>query len=713
MTSDYEIEEGTVDSGLVEETQEFSILSAIGAQNITEYFDDQRLQEIGATVVREYEIDEGNFQKRKDRIEELYKLALQVKEQKNYPFQNASNIKYPLLTKAALGFASMAYPSIVQDEKVVKGKVVGSDEGTEEVMGPDGEPLVDEETGKPLKKNAGLKKKTADRISEFMSHQVLETMDGWEDDMDKILHIIPIVGCAFKKTYHDPIDSVNVSRLVLPQFLTINIDASSVEKANRVSELVQLYPHEIEENIRLGVFRAFDYTQSTETLADNYKETEDSSAGQHDNDMPHVFIEQHRRLDLDGDGYAEPYIVWVHKQSNQVCRILARYDEEDVLLSENQEIVRIKPQSYYIKFGFIPDPEGSPYDIGFGHLVQHLNVAANTSINQMIDQGHMYTLGAGFIGEGLRVKSGNMRFRPNEWKRVKTGGGSVRENVVPLPTKEPSTVLMALLQFLINAAEEMTTMARVMAGDIPANMPATTALASMEQGLQPFKAVFKRVHRALKKEFKRLFYLNGLYLTQEEYNEVLDDPSSDVGRDFLTGVADVVPVSDPEIITNLQSMMRAQALLEMKDDPLLDGVEVRKRALKAMNIKDVDDLVKIPPQSVDEVAEAQKAALQAQVMDLQSKIQERTMDARRKDMELGMEIEKSFVEAKKIYSEAIKNLAEAESEEEGRQLDVYKTYVDHLARLKEEVNAGRQAGTSDDPRGMGDMEVQPGNGEVF
>lgn len=675
----------------VDEKPKYDVLAGLDKQNITDFFSDQQLNEIGAKCVREFEIDDSNFDARKKKIEELYKLALQAAEVKNYPFPNASNIKYPLLTKAALGFASLAYPSVVKDDRVVKCKVVGRDDGDDPVMGPDGHPLVDPESGQEIKKNAGAKIKMGERVSEFMSHQVLEDMDGWEDDMDKILHIIPIIGCAFKKTYFDPLEGKNVSRLVLPQFYVMNIDARTVETASRGSELVQFYPNEILENINAGVFREFEYSSSTAALKDEYKGREDKSGSDHDEDKPHLFIEQHRRLDLDGDGYAEPYIVWVHKESSQVARILPRFDKDDVLVGESGKIVRIRTQSYYTKFGFIPDPEGSPYDIGFGHLLQHINEAANTSINQLIDAGHRYVMGGGFIGEGLRMKGGNLRFKPGEFKRVKSNGMSVRENVVPLPMPEPSVVLFSLMEFLIKAAEDMASMTKVLAGDIPANMPATTALASIEQGLQPFKAVFKRIHRALKKEFRRLFYLNQQYLSEEYYRNVIDDPAASVERDFMSESVDVIPVSDPEMISTTQSLVRAQALLELKDDPLMDGVEVRKRALKAMNFHDADALVKIPPQSVDELAEAQKAALGAQIETL-------GREADRKDAETGIKLRKADAEIQKIIADAALALARAEGEEGGHQLEIFKTQLTGLAQLRERLNgAGRMDAVEKQP----------------
>lgn len=673
--------------------EEFIIEDFIDLENITDFLTYQELQDLAAKVDTDYMIDEANFRSRSDRITKLYELALQVSREKNYPFANASNVKYPLLTKAAIGFASLAYPAIVKDDQVVKGKVIGSDEGDKVYGTPDGKPLVDEETGQELRRNKGIKAKAAARVSTFMSYDILEGMGGWEHDIDKLLHIIPIIGGCFKKTFRDPIEQKNVSKLVMPQFLIMNIDAQSVETASRTTELVQMYPHEIQEYINAGIFRKFDYTFSNETLKDNYDEAgKDKEQGSvHDDQKPHVFIEQHRRIDLDKDGYSEPYIVWMHKETKQIARILPRFDEDDIDVNpENGDIIKIRPQSFYHGFEFFPDPEGSPYGIGFGHLLEDINVAANSSINQLIDQGHLYTAGGGFIGDGLRMKSGNLTFQPNEWKKVASAGGTIRDNVFPLPVKEPSAILMALLEFLIKAAEDISTMTKMMAGEIPANMPATTAMAALEQGMQPFKAVFKRVHRALKGEFKRLHYLNSRYIDPNYYMEVLNDEAADVDYDFNTKNADILPISDPDMMNNTQQMIRAAALIELKDDPLIDGVEVRRRYLQSLQFSDVDKLVKIPPKAPNEALEAQKAVLEAQIIQMKMEMELRQKEFTLKEREFALKVNKTMADVTEQRTKALKNVADAEAAEQGSQLAVYDKFINNLMEMRKDFNAGQE-----------------------
>ena len=698
MTSDIDIGIAELEAEPIAEVIEAPAKEA--PENLAEQLSEMQLTDIGMIVYREYEIDETNFASRKRRIEELYKLALQVAEEKTYPWAKASNIKYPLITDAALAFSAIAYPSIVKDDTVVKAKIVGKDDGDEPVKGPDGQPMLDD-SGEEIRKNKGLKEAISKRVGTFMSHQILNGMDNWEEDMDKILLINPIIGCSFKKTYYDPVERKNVSKLVLPQYLIMDINGGG-----RSSELINLYPHEIDENIRAGIFRDFDYSQSDETKEDNYI---DSSGEREyvtvDESKPHLFIEQHRRLDLDEDGYQEPYKVWLHKESKEIVRIIPLFEDEDII-SDDSGIIKINGHKEYTKFGFIPDPEGSPYDIGFGHLLEDLNNAINSSVNQMIDQGHRYTMGGGFIGDGLRIKSGEMRHKPGEYKRVKTKGMSIRENVVPLPMAEPSGTLMLLIEGLIKAAKEISAMSDVRAGDMPANTPAVTAMANMEQGMQPFKAIFKRIHRSLKQEFKALHKLNQLYLTDAEYQNILDDDDASVKLDFNTGAVDIIPMSDPEMLTNTQSFMKAQLYVSLLNDPFMDPLEIRERMFKNLNEKDIDDLIKAPqPQGPDVVVESQVALLQAQMVDMKTRNQ-------REDKKFLLDVEKQVTQSKKDLSQVTLNLAKALELEDAadiakhqQALEIEQFNLDRLTQLKQE--------TGNESKGMGQVEGTATDGGVL
>lgn len=679
---DHQDEEQTDDDDLSPKSH-YNIADALDPDhpNIAEFFSDAELKEIAKECVANFEIDNTAFESRRTRIEQLYKLALQVKETKNYPFTNASNIKYPLLTKAALKFAELALPAIVRDDQVVKSVIIGSDEGKDAIKGSDGNDIIDQKTNKPMKVNAGQKSRRGSRVSKFMSNQILNEMDGWEDDMDKLVHVIPIIGLCWKKTPYDYIEKKPCTKLVLPQYLVLNIDAKTIETASRATEILEMYPNEIEEHIRLGLFRKFDYDlMSTETQTDSYKPTIGEGVG--DKSKPHQFLEQHCWIDLDDDGYAEPYKVKIHKDSCEVASIEARFDKDDIIAGSGEpdaagvvlfdNIMKISAQCEYEKFGFIPDPEGSIYDIGFGHLTQHLNEGANTSINQIIDAGHRNIMGGGYLGAGLRIKGGQQQFQPGEWKRADSQGATLKDNIVPLPQTPESPVMMQLLEFLITAAESITTTAN---GIDPAkmadNQAATTTLAMVEQGLQSFKAIFRRIHRGLKKEFERIYYLNSKYLTQEEYMAVLDDPDADVKKDFNSKDYSICPISDPSMVNNVERLMKANLLAGFKDDPLCDPIEIRQRIFRAANIEDVDKIVKIPVKTPDELVEAQKAQLDAMTKESMAKIEKMNRDNERQDIDTALNIEETMSKIQVNVSTAVLNLAKSEQADSAVKIDQF------------------------------------------
>jgi len=390
-------------------------------------------------------------------MKEAIELALQVTKEKNYPWPKAANIKFPLLTIASLQFASRAYPALVKAPDLVKFRAQGKDDGQ--------------------------KSSRAMRISAHMSYQLLEQDEKWEEDQDKALLALPILGCVFKKSYYDPILGHNRSRLVLPQDLVVHYYARSIEECERKTEVFQLYPREIKERELRGTFTKNEYGSPG---IDNPREPDKRqglTAPPDDEDRPRTFLEQHRYLDLDGDGYKEPYIITVEEKSRKVARIVSRFGEmtteqsveiEDLqkritaleegvqpiqgeqptpeesyqlqritqsivefeeqikqLAAEKKpKVLRIASIENYTKYSFIPSPDGGFYDIGFGLLLGPLNNSVNTLINQLIDSGTLNNSNTGFIGKGARIPGGSVRFQPNELKRVNVAGSTLRDSIV-------------------------------------------------------------------------------------------------------------------------------------------------------------------------------------------------------------------------------------------------------------------------------------------
>lgn len=560
-----------------------TLLKWIDSHNIAPDIDPMTLMQIGQRVCREFDIDESSRSDWLQKTDEAMRLALQQTTPKTYPWPKAANVIYPLITSAAQMFAARAYPAIVNDRNVVKGIVIGPDIGTPE-FGPLG-PKMDPQTGQPIwRVEPGEKAIRAQAIGEHMSWQLLEEQPEWEPQTDRLLHILPIVGCIFRKTFFDPGRGRNCSLLVTAKNLVINYYAKSLEMAPRVTEIVELYPQEIRERELAGLFIEYDYGP-----ADPIQGKEDANAGL-DEDAPHVFYEQHRLEDLDGDGYREPYIVTVHKATEKVVRIVARYDADGVKFLPDGKIGKIDAIQYYTQYDFLPNPDGGVYGLGFGQLLKSLNDSINTTLNLLIDSGHLAVTGGGFIGNKLSVSAGSMRFSPGEFKQLNAAGGTIRENVVQLQFPGPSNVLFQLLGLLIESGKEIAAIKDVLMGEQnQSNVPATSTLALIEQGLQAFTAIYKRVHRSLKLEFQKLYRLNRVYM-----DDVVDYSAGDdwkqITRDDYEKGAGVAPISDPTMVSDMQIMARAQFLLGFKDDQRMNGVEIIKRGLEAVKIPRIDDL---------------------------------------------------------------------------------------------------------------------------
>ena len=538
------------------------------------------LERLAQRVKMDYEIDERSRADWKTKYRKWLDFALQIAQPKTYPWPDASNIIYPLMTTAAIQFAARAYPAIIRDRNVVKGVVIGSDDGIPVLDPVSGQPVVTGPTGPYWEIPPGGKQVRANLIGAHMSWQLLTEQEEWEPQTDTLLIVLPIVGTMFRKSYFDPNLGRNVSETVSAMDLCVNYHAKSFETAPRHTELIRLYPWDIEENIRSGIYLDEDYGHDTVGATDDSGHPVD----QQDDDAPTTFLEQHRRYDLDDDGYAEPYIVTVARDSGKLARIRAGYDMDGVKWTRRGTIQAVTKIDWYTKYGFIPSPDSRVYDMGFGHLLFPINEAVNTTLNQMFDAGHLQVVGGGFVGTGLSINTGALRFSMGEYKPVNVIGGSIRDQVYPLEFPGPNPMLFELLKFLVEAGERVASVKDVMVGDMPGdNTSGITTLAVIEQGLKVFSAIYKRVHRSLGYEFKKLYRLNRLYLPPVSEFQEGGEWKEVKRQDYELG-AGVEPISDPQMVTDMQRLGRAQFLLGFKDDPRVDGMKILMEAFAAAMI---------------------------------------------------------------------------------------------------------------------------------
>ncbi|WP_456442272.1 hypothetical protein [Psychroserpens sp.] len=567
------------------------------------------LSDLTTKVLEGYKIDLDSRKEWEKLNEQIIDLAKLLVKKKTYAGEVVANVKYPLIINACLQFAARAYPEMVKGTEVVKGKVIGKD--------PD-----------------NTKFDRAKRICDFMSFQVLNEMQDWEEGVDQLLFTLPAIGCAFKKSYFNSIERHNVSEMVFADDLVVNYFTESLERAPRITHRIYLHHNEIIERINAGVFSKFDIAELGEATSDKTSST--------DEETPHLFLEQHRWYDLDEDGYQEPYVVTIHEESQKLVRIAPRYATDGIIRNEQDEIIKIIPEHYFTRYLFMPSIDGGFYGMGFGSLLMSTNSAINTLVNQLLDAGTLSNRQSGFLGRGLKLGRGkSIQLKSGEWKHVEVTGDDLKKNIFPMPVREPSTVLFQLLGLLIDCGKELASMTEILAGNSPgANVPAESVLALIEQGLQVYSAVHKRLYRAQYKEFSKLRRLNALYLDQMTYSTVLDDEAADIQADFATHDFDVIPVADPSNTTMLQRLMKAKAMLELRGQGLNDQ-EINRRYLLAMDINDIEKI--IPSEQLEQSNPAEQMQMEKMQADLE---------------ELSAKIEK-------LRSETALNYAKIESEYKG------------------------------------------------
>ena len=560
----------------------FDINDLMYEANIADKLCKEDLTAIGVQAVRDFDNDLLSRSSWEKRTEASLKLALQVAETKNFPWANASNVKFPLITIAALQYHARSYPVLIDSDLPVKCRVVGDDKD-------------------------GLRALRSTRVEQHMSYQLLEEDEDWESEMDKVLITQPIIGCAFKKTYYDPIRKHNISENVLAKDLVVNYWTKSLETASRITHVLQMSRNEIYERVARGLWLDVSdgrpQQMSSLAMGNGLQNLQDRAQGMqppepNDSSTPIEMLEQHCHIDFDDDGYAEPYIVYVRRDNKKVARIVARYTKSDVERNKDDVILSIKAEQYFTKYPFVPSPDGGFYDLGFGVLLGPLNESINTIINQLVDAGTMANTAGGFLSRGIKLRGGNYSFNPMEWKHVDTTGDDLRKGIVPLPVREPSQVMFTLLNLLINYGERIGGSVDILSGQNPGqNTPAETTRTMAEQGMKIFNGIFKRTHRSLKQEFRKLYRLNQIFITENtSYVSNAQGTGMVLANDYGGPVTDVMPTADPSITSDAQRLNQAMAIAgRVAATPgLYNRYEAEHAFLKAIKVTNIDKILPDP-----------------------------------------------------------------------------------------------------------------------
>lgn len=550
--------------------------------NLVSRFHVDDLTRIGEWCWQGFEKDEGSRGPWLKRMNAAMDLALQLQKEKSYPWPGASNVAFPLITIAALQFHSRAYPALISGTDVVKYRVPRA-----------GAPS-------PLVAKAKL-------VGEYMSYQCLEEDQGWEEQHDRLLIHLPIVGCCFVKGTYSARLRHNVTELVTARDLSMDYFSKSVDSATRKTQILPpTSRNEVWEKCKSGAWKDItkeDWYSSLLPFVVPGSEAVDKRAGKTppvpDDTSSLQFLEQHCWMDADGDGYAEPYIITLEATRHEVVRIVARWEtDSDIERNARGEVVRINATEHFTKYGLIPSPDNSVYDLGFGILLGPLNESVNSLVNIIVDTGHLAAAGGGFLARGAKLRGGDFVFTPGRYNRVDASGDDVRKAIVEVARPEPAQVLFTLLTFLVNYTQRISGSTDPLAGENPGqNTPKANMDTMVEQGSKIYSALFKRIWRCMKQEFGKLYVLNAKFMpvegkpwagTKVAREHFLDDPSQ------------VCPVADPNVESK---MIRLQKAMHVADRaqvvPGYDREATERNLLTAMDIDGVEVLFpgpdKAPP----------------------------------------------------------------------------------------------------------------------
>ena len=542
---------------------------------------------------------------RNEKLRQANEEALQVFKPKTFPWKGAASVKYPLITNACIDFASRIFPAVWQDGDVVKTKFYSDQK--------------DYAAG--------------DRIARYLNFVLAEKVPAWPDNLDKLTTALPINGLMLKKVYFDPeIMSVR-SDLVFPQDIFVPNEASCLKDAPFYFQRYTITRQSIIGLIRSGVWYADekDFPEEEQAgeavISDATVRVEDKQTS----NFSDVFevVEGYINWDLDGDGFAEPYIVTFVPKATEVVRIVPRFGETNIVRNTDGKIYKITPDDYFVEYPFMQSPDGSMYALGIGELLLSINQAVDTSINQLLDAGTLNNTGGGWISKSIRLQQGQNISSPGEWKTVNSFTGKLADNILPNPKSEPSPTTFQLLQTLIDAGARIAGAQQISDIQIPSNLSATSSMAIIENGMTGLKSVYKRFHRALTQELRLILGWLMKYPDIQEYQAIAGEGASIA--DFAQ-IGSIIPVSDPNLITTISKATKAQQLLEMAQQQLIPG---NSAAIQICDYAGIDPSTVIP----QEMSPAEKLALETQMAQLDlikaQTVQSLALALRAKDQGIG------------------------------------------------------------------------------
>jgi len=544
-------------------------------RNLAEDLDNGELGATASDLMAQYDSakeSRGDWEQEYSKGLELLGFNYQERTQ---PFKGATGVTHPLLAEAATQFQAQAFNELLPAEGPVRTQVMG--ELTKE------------------------KQAQSKRVKDFMNYFLMNEAEEYTPEFDQMLFYLPLAGSTFKKVYFDSnLDRV-VSKFVPAENLVVPYDASDLETSPFVAQIIRMPWNDVRKMQVSGFYRDIPLHAST-AKQDDIAEVEDkisgTSASMIDYDI--TLLEFHVDLDLPGyedigedgeeTGIRLPYLVTICEDTGDVLSIRRNYREDD---PKRTKI------GYFVHYKFLPG--FGFYGLGLIHTIGGLSRTATAALRQLIDAGTLSNLPAGFKARGLRIRDNDEPLQPGEFRDVDSPGGAIRDSLMPLPFKGPDGTLFQLLGFVVQAGQRFATITDLKVGDGNQQAAVGTTIAMMEQGARVMSAVHKRMHYAMRREFKLLARVMKESLPQEYPYTVAGADQTIMAQDFDDRV-DVIPVSDPNIFSQAQRIALAQAQLQLATQApeMHDMYEAMHRMYEALGVRDIDKILK--PQEEQEAA---------------------------------------------------------------------------------------------------------------
>jgi hypothetical protein len=534
--------------------------------NLADFMSDSALDSLGGELVSDFDKDIND---RKDWIrtyvEGLKLLGLKY-EERTEPWAGACGVFHPMLTESVVRFQSEGIMETFPAAGPVKTQILGKDT--------------------PLKEEASA------RVREDMNYQLTEVMVEYRPEHEKLLWNLPLSGSAFKKVYYDPSIGRQVAMFIPAEDIVVPYGASNLERAERVTHVMRKTENEILKLQEAGFYSDVDLGEPTGELDDIEKQKAEEMGMSALQDERFRILEMHVDLDLEGyehedkngekTGIALPYVVTVEKATSKILAIRRNWYEDDELHIKRQHFVHYQ---YIPGFGF--------YGYGLIHLIGGYAKSATMLIRQLVDAGTLSNLPGGLKSRGLRVKGDDTPIAPGEFRDVDVPSGSIRDNILPLPYKEPSQVLFALFQNIVQEGRQFASAGDMNVSDMSAQAPVGTTLAILERTLKVMGAVQARMHYSMRQEFRLLKAIIADY-TPEEYDYDPVDGSRRAKKSDYDMVA-VIPVSDPNAATMAQKIVQYQAALQLAQTaPQLYNLPLlHRQMIEVLGIKNAAKLIPI------------------------------------------------------------------------------------------------------------------------